>query len=92
MYLAVIAIILGQAAILGRAILLAYAAILWVIVASFVRFYEEPTLSERYGEQYAAYRRAVKGWWPRATPWSGDHGSTRGDAPAAARPGDRAAR
>ena len=45
MYLAVIAIILGQAAILGSAVLLVYAAIFWVIVASFVRFYEEPTLA-----------------------------------------------
>ncbi|MEA2622289.1 MAG: hypothetical protein QOH61_1199 [Chloroflexota bacterium] len=69
MYLAVIAIILGQAAILGRASLVVYAAILWVTVASFVHFYEEPTLSSKYGDQYAAYRREVRGWWPRATPW-----------------------
>ena len=70
MYLAVIAIIVGQAAILGSVSLLVYAAIVWVIVASFVRFYEEPTLSSEYGEQYAAYRRAVRGWLPRATPWT----------------------
>jgi protein-S-isoprenylcysteine O-methyltransferase Ste14 len=72
MYVAVIAVILGQAAILGRPVLLVYAAIFWLVVASFVRFYEEPTLSRRYGEQYAAYRRAVRGWWPRLTPWDGD--------------------
>jgi protein-S-isoprenylcysteine O-methyltransferase Ste14 len=71
MYLAVIAIILGQAAILGSASLVVYAAILWIIVASFVRFYEEPSLSREYGEQYAAYRRAVRAWWPRVTPWKG---------------------
>ena len=69
MYLAVLAIILGQAAILGSVALVVYAAIVWATVASFVRFYEEPTLSSTYGEQYAAYRRAVRGWWPRATPW-----------------------
>jgi protein-S-isoprenylcysteine O-methyltransferase Ste14 len=69
MYIAVIAIILGQAAILGSLILLVYAAVVWVVVASFVRFYEEPTLSSEYGAQYAAYRHAVRGWWPRATPW-----------------------
>jgi protein-S-isoprenylcysteine O-methyltransferase Ste14 len=45
MYLAVISIVLGQAAILGSRALLLYAAILWVVVASFVRFYEEPTLA-----------------------------------------------
>jgi protein-S-isoprenylcysteine O-methyltransferase Ste14 len=75
MYLAVIATILGQAAILGRAGLLVYAAILWVTVASFVRFYEEPTLSSKYGEQYAAYRHGVRAWWPRATPWTGEDGT-----------------
>jgi protein-S-isoprenylcysteine O-methyltransferase Ste14 len=71
MYLAVIAIILGQAAILGSATLLVYAAVFWVIVASFAHFYEEPTLASRYGDQYAASRQAVRGWWPRATPWRG---------------------
>jgi protein-S-isoprenylcysteine O-methyltransferase Ste14 len=86
MYLGVIAIVLGQAALLGRVVLLVYAAILWVVVASFVRLYEEPTLSERYGEQYAAYRRAVRGWWPRATPWNGDHGGMRSDAAAPSAP------
>jgi protein-S-isoprenylcysteine O-methyltransferase Ste14 len=71
MYLAVIAIVLGQAAVLGRGVLVWYAAVLWATVATFVRFYEEPTLSERYGEQYDAYRRAVRRWLPRATPWNG---------------------
>ena len=64
MYVAVIAVILGQAAMLGRPVLLVYAAIFWLVVASFVRVYEEPTLSRRYGEQYDAYRRSVRGWWP----------------------------
>jgi protein-S-isoprenylcysteine O-methyltransferase Ste14 len=71
MYLAVIAAILGQAAILGSISLLVYAAIVGLIVASFVRFYEEPTLSRTYGEEYALYRRAVRAWLPRTTPWRG---------------------
>jgi protein-S-isoprenylcysteine O-methyltransferase Ste14 len=79
MYLAVIAIILGQAAILGSVSLVVYAAILWLVVASFVRFYEEPALSATYGERYAAYRRNVKAWLPRVTPWNGeDRGARRG--------------
>jgi protein-S-isoprenylcysteine O-methyltransferase Ste14 len=69
MYLAVVATILGQAAILLSASLLVYAALVWIVVASFVRVYEEPTLATRYGEQYDAYRRGVRAWWPRATPW-----------------------
>ena len=70
MYLAVGATIVGQALALGRPVLLAYAAAFWVVVAAFVRSYEEPTLSARYGEQYAAYRRAVPAWWPRLRAWS----------------------
>jgi protein-S-isoprenylcysteine O-methyltransferase Ste14 len=72
MYLAVIATILGQAAILGSTSLVVYAAIVWAVVATFVHLYEEPTLSNRYGDQYDAYRRGVRAWWPRRTPWRGD--------------------
>jgi protein-S-isoprenylcysteine O-methyltransferase Ste14 len=69
MYVAVLAVIIGQSLLLGQPILLAYAAALWLIVASFVRFYEEPTLSRRFGAEYEAYRRAVPAWWPRLRPW-----------------------
>jgi protein-S-isoprenylcysteine O-methyltransferase Ste14 len=70
MYVAVGATIVGQALLLGRPMLLAYAAAFWLVVAGFVCRYEEPTLTARYGEQYAAYRHAVPAWWPRLRPWS----------------------
>ena len=70
MYVAVGATIIGQALVLGRPVLLAYAAVFWLVVAAFVHAYEEPTLTARYGEQYAAYRRAVPAWWPRRRPWT----------------------
>jgi protein-S-isoprenylcysteine O-methyltransferase Ste14 len=70
MYLAVTAAVVGQALLLGRWVLLAYVAVPLAATVLFVRFYEEPTLLRRYGEQYAAYRRAVPGWWPRRTPWN----------------------
>ncbi len=71
MYLAVVAIIVGQALILGRPVLLVYAAVILAMTAAFVRIYEEPTLAERYGAQYDAYRAAVRGWWPRRHAWRG---------------------
>ena len=71
MYLAVAAVIVGQALLLGRPVLLAYAGAFGVVVWAFVRSYEEPTLARRFGEEYEAYRRAVPGWWPRRRPWSG---------------------
>ena len=65
MYVAVVAIIAGQALVLGQEVLLVYAAAMWAVFASFVRLYEEPTLLATYGAQYDAYRRAVPAWLPR---------------------------
>jgi protein-S-isoprenylcysteine O-methyltransferase Ste14 len=69
MYLAVAAVIVGQGLALGRPVLAAYAALFGVAVWTFVRLYEEPTLTRRFGSDYEAYRRAVPGWWPRLRPW-----------------------
>lgn len=69
MYLAVAAVIVGQALLLGQPILLLYAGAFAVAVAAFVHWYEEPTLRRRFGDQYEAYRRAVPAWWPRHDPW-----------------------
>jgi protein-S-isoprenylcysteine O-methyltransferase Ste14 len=65
MYLAVAATIVGQALILGRPVLLVYALAFVLAVFAFVRFYEEPALTRRFGDDYDAYRRTVPGWWPR---------------------------
>lgn len=68
MYLAVLAVILGQALLLGRPVLLGYAAVVGAAFTGFVHGYEQPTLARRYGTQYEAYRRSVPGWWPRLRP------------------------
>jgi protein-S-isoprenylcysteine O-methyltransferase Ste14 len=72
MYVAVTAIIVGQALVLGRPALLLYAAAFVAVTATFVRLYEEPVLRQRFGAEYDAYRRAVPGWWPRRRPWRPD--------------------
>ncbi|MFL6032682.1 MAG: methyltransferase family protein [Rubrobacteraceae bacterium] len=69
MYVAVLSVIVGQALILGQLVLLPYAAAFWVITAAFVRWYEEPALTRRFGADYEAYRRAVPAWRPRLRPW-----------------------
>jgi len=69
MYLAVLAIIVGQALGLGQPWLLLYAGVVALACIGFVRGYEEPALHERFGPTYDAYRRAVPGWWPRLRPW-----------------------
>jgi protein-S-isoprenylcysteine O-methyltransferase Ste14 len=69
MYVAVASTVIGQALLLGRPMLLGYAALFMATVAAFVRWYEEPTLAERFGVEYAAYRAAVPAWHPRLHPW-----------------------
>jgi protein-S-isoprenylcysteine O-methyltransferase Ste14 len=70
MYLAVLATIVGQALLFGRPILFGYAFVVWLAVASFVRVYEEPHLTEQFGDDYRAYREHVPAWIPRRSPWS----------------------
>jgi len=69
MYLAVITAVLGQAMIFGSLGLLVYAVALWAITAAFVRWYEEPVLLRRYGDEYERYRLAVRAWLPRLRPF-----------------------
>lgn len=71
MYLAVAATIAGQALLLAQPVLVLYGAAFCVLVASFVHWYEEPTLTRQFGAEYEAYRRAVPPWLPRRTPWDG---------------------
>ena len=68
MYIAVVGAIVGQALLLGQLGLLWYALIAAGAMFAFVRLYEEPYLSERFGAEYEAYRRQVPGWWPRLRP------------------------
>jgi protein-S-isoprenylcysteine O-methyltransferase Ste14 len=71
MYVAMLALVLGQALILGRRELLGLGAALWAAFHAFVLLYEEPTLEARYGASYRAFRAAVPRWVPRLHPWRG---------------------
>jgi protein-S-isoprenylcysteine O-methyltransferase Ste14 len=71
MYVAVVGAVVAQALVLGRVVLLVYAAVLWCVFALFVRLYEEPTLRRQFGAAYEEYRSAVPAWLPRLRPWRG---------------------
>jgi protein-S-isoprenylcysteine O-methyltransferase Ste14 len=68
MYLAIVAVILGQALLLWQPVLLWYAAIALAAMVAFVLGYEQPALRHRFGDQYEEYRRTVPAWWPRLRP------------------------
>lgn len=71
MYVAVVSMVAGQAALFSDLGLLLYAALLWLGFHLFVIAYEEPTLRREFPEDYAAFFAAVPRWRPRLTPWRG---------------------
>jgi protein-S-isoprenylcysteine O-methyltransferase Ste14 len=68
-YVALVAVILGQAVLFGDWRLLLYGALVFVAFHIFVLAYEEPTLMESFGAEYETYRANVSRWIPRLTPW-----------------------
>ena len=65
MYVGVLALIVGQALLLGREILFAWAAAAWLLFHLFVVLEEEPGLRRRFGAAYEAYCGRVGRWLPR---------------------------
>lgn len=68
-YVALVAVTLGQAVLFGDQRLLWYAALLWLFFHVWVLVFEEPTLKQTFGAQYEDFRANVPRWIPRLTPW-----------------------
>jgi protein-S-isoprenylcysteine O-methyltransferase Ste14 len=68
-YIAVVAVILGQALLFGDGRLLWYGALLWLFFHVWVVMIEEPTLKQTFGTEYESFRSNVPRWIPRLTPW-----------------------
>jgi protein-S-isoprenylcysteine O-methyltransferase Ste14 len=79
MYVAVLAVVLGQVLLFASGGLFAYLVVLALTVTAFVHAYEEPTLSEAYGPSYDEFCANVPRWLPRATPWRGAEKARRGE-------------
>ena len=70
-YAGLVAIIVGEALVLGDERLLAYAATLWLFFHVWVLLIEEPGLGDSFGEEFATFKANVPRWLPRITPWTG---------------------
>lgn len=81
MYVGVIALIVGQALLLGREILFAWAAAAWLLFHLFVVFEEEPSLRRRFGAEYEDYCERVARWLP-TSPRSPRYSRRHRDRPA----------
>jgi protein-S-isoprenylcysteine O-methyltransferase Ste14 len=69
MYVAVVAVILGQAMLFGDWRLMTYGGLIWLSFHGFVLAYEEPVLAESFGARYEDFRANVPRWIPRLSPW-----------------------
>jgi len=69
MYVAVVAVILGQAFLFGDGRLMMYGALMWLTFHAFVLAYEEPVLAQGFGASYENFRANVPRWIPRLSPW-----------------------
>ena len=69
-YVGVILVAVGEALLFGRIVLFGYAVFLAVGYHLFVRFYEEPTLRRKFGEEYVQYCAAVSRWLPHSSSFS----------------------
>jgi protein-S-isoprenylcysteine O-methyltransferase Ste14 len=65
MYVAGMVILLGHLLWSQAAVLLAYAAFMFLGFHLFVVLYEEPALSRQFGEAYREYCARVPRWLPR---------------------------
>jgi protein-S-isoprenylcysteine O-methyltransferase Ste14 len=65
MYLAVLAMVIGQAILFRSFLLLGYALLVWGVVHLFVVFVEECSLRRQFGESYETYLHTVPRWLPR---------------------------
>lgn len=65
----VIAVLLSEAAMLGSAALLVWAATFTAINLVYIPLVEEPSLQRRFGDAYREYRRHVHRFVPRLSPW-----------------------
>ena len=64
MYIGVLALIVGQALLLAREILLGWAAAAALLFHVFVVLHEEPELRRRFGSEYEDYAGDVRRWIP----------------------------
>ena len=65
MYLGASLALAGAALYYRTAALLAYVSVFLLLMHVVVVSYEEPTLRRAFGEDYDAYSRQVRRWWPR---------------------------
>ena len=71
MYVGILIALLGEVTLFRSLDLSVFVLILWLGFHLFVCFYEERTLTRRYGGEYLLFKRNVPRWLPRISAWDG---------------------
>ncbi len=66
----VLVILLGEAVLFGSGAVLVLCVLFFIGNNIYFRFFEEPALVKRFGDEYIEYRQNVPGWLPRLKPWT----------------------
>lgn len=72
MILGVFIILIGESLALLSVRILEWAVIFLLINTTYFLVYEEPGLEERFGDEYLEYKKHVRRWIPRLTPYIPD--------------------
>jgi protein-S-isoprenylcysteine O-methyltransferase Ste14 len=83
-YVALVAVILGQAALFGDQRLLLYGVLMWLGFHAFVVGYEEPVLVDSFGTEYEDFRANVRAGFRGSRPGEPHDAGIIRDAGAAA--------
>jgi protein-S-isoprenylcysteine O-methyltransferase Ste14 len=73
MYLGVLITLCGEALLFQSTGILIEMLAVAILVDLFVRLYEEPRLTSTFGDEYLHYKRHVRRWIPRLSPWHRSH-------------------
>lgn len=65
MYVGVLLVLLGELTLFPSQTFAMYILICFAFVNAFILLYEEPTLTDKFGDEYREYRRRVPMWIPR---------------------------
>ncbi|MGD9187207.1 MAG: isoprenylcysteine carboxylmethyltransferase family protein [Desulfobacteraceae bacterium] len=64
MYVGVLFVLFGEILLFESTVLIIYSFFVWILFNSFVVFYEEPTLKDKFGHSYEQYIDLVPRWLP----------------------------
>jgi len=68
-YVALLILVLGEALLFADERVALWAVLFWLGTFGFVLVYEEPALTEQFGEEYRTYCQNVPRWVPRLRPY-----------------------